>query len=535
MKPLSFRRFVLACLITLSTSLSAQDIERWDLYEVSLPVREEADNPFKVKLTATFTCPDTSITVHGFYDGNHTYRVRFMPTHIGTWSYTTHSPIKALNNKKGSFKCIAPTGNNHGLVTVSTDGMNFAYADGTRFLPVGTTAYGWTQGSEEKKAQTLQTLRESGFNKVRMCIFPAASHFVGYDPEALPFQCKRRQGESTQKFKYDWDFTRPNPQYFQNIEDCIVRLRQQGIEADLILFHPYDKGRWGLDAMPMADNLAYLSYIEARFSAYSNVWWSMANEFDLIKTKTWKDWDLMSKHLTDRDPYGHLCSIHGATATYYDYWLPQFTHTSIQDEAPVLHPGRAAIVRNIYHKPVIFDEICYEGNVINRWGRLSGQEICYRMWNALMSGTYVTHGECLAAGESFISRGGKMIGDGWRRVRFMRNIIEDAPDYWQPADVSRDEKTATAGQGHYLIWLGQEVADTWLFSLPTKNANHEKLQPGIRFKVEIIDTWNMTIRDVPGEFETAKFGDDKYRLYDKSLSKIQIPYSPYILLRVTRM
>ena len=35
-----------------------------------------------------------------------------------------------------------------------------------------------------------------------------------------------------------------------------------------------------------------------------------------------------------------------------------------------------------------------EGNMDNRWGSLSGQEYLYRLWQGLIVGTYVTHGEC---------------------------------------------------------------------------------------------------------------------------------------------
>ena len=34
--------------------------------------------------------------------------------------------------------------------------------------------------------------------------------------------------------------------------------------------------------------------------------------------------------------------------------------------SPVEGFGRAATVKNIYKKPIIFDEVCYEGNMDNR-------------------------------------------------------------------------------------------------------------------------------------------------------------------------
>lgn len=74
--------------------------------------------------------------------------------------------------------------------------------------------------------------------------------------------------------------------------------------------------------------------------------------------------------------------------------MEELTHTSIQDEAPVEDFGRASIVRSIYRKPIVFDEVCYEGNLASRWGRLSGSEMLHRIWQGLIAGTYVTHGEC---------------------------------------------------------------------------------------------------------------------------------------------
>ena len=41
---------------------------------------------------------------------------------------------------------------------------------------------------------------------------------------------------------YEWDFTRFNPAYFAHVEACVDKLAGIGVEADLILFHPYDGG-----------------------------------------------------------------------------------------------------------------------------------------------------------------------------------------------------------------------------------------------------------------------------------------------------
>ena len=40
----------------------------------------------------------------------------------------------------------------------------------------------------------------------------------------------------------NWDFTRFNTEHFRHFEKCIEALRDLGIEADLIVMHPYDAG-----------------------------------------------------------------------------------------------------------------------------------------------------------------------------------------------------------------------------------------------------------------------------------------------------
>lgn len=46
----------------------------------------------------------------------------------------------------------------------------------------------------------------------------------------------------------------------------------------------------------------YVRYVVARLAAYQNVWWSMANESDLLKTKTDADFDRMFQLVQAQDP-----------------------------------------------------------------------------------------------------------------------------------------------------------------------------------------------------------------------------------------
>lgn len=530
---MSTKRFLLillAVLLWTGSGLYASEVEKWACYEISLnaPVK---GNPFDVSLSAVFSCGEERVEVPGFYDGDGVYRVRFMPSVEGEWRYVTRSSVPALRGKKGSFLCTAPSPGNHG--PVKTDGTAFRYADGRLYHPVGTTSYDWMHVSGDYPEKTVASLEEAGFNKIRMLFF-LQNLGIEY-PETYPFE-KNTDGT--------WDYGRFNPEYFRRVEKCILDLQEIGVEADLILFHPYDGGRWGFDRMPLEVNLKYLSYIVSRLSAYRNVWWSLANEFDGVKGIPLEDWDKFARRVASADPYGHLLSIHGYTATYADYWMPEYTHASIQDQAPVVERGRAAIVRHIYHKPVIFDEVCYEGNIASRWGNLSGEEELYRMWNGIMSGTYVTHAECFnlsAHGSNkeemtnFLAFGGTFHGESWKRIKFMRAVLEDLPGPLELADLSWDEKTSAAGDGYYLVYLGKDIMEEWKFSLPAKNkATGGKLETGTRFEVEVLDTWGMTVSRYPVVFEAAPT-QDGYRFTDREGRGVRLPERPYLLLRIKKV
>ena len=541
-------------------------VERWGKYETTflVPAAEVTGNPFEVELVATFVCDRDTLIVPGYYDGPEVvaakrpsrkgkrketasemlrWKVRFMPPTIGEWQYTTASPIPSLNGQSGYLRSSMPQPDNHGPVRVDSTGLHFCYADGLPYLPVGTTSYDWMHASNDPafstadpgltmQQQTLVSLGESGFNKIRSLLIVQNFDRSYPEPESFPFE-----GDTSR-----WDWSRLNPRYFDHVEQCIEGLQALGLEMDLILFHPYDGGRWGFDSMPREAGELLCRYVAARFGAYRNVWWSLANEYDFLKEQPIANWDAWTDVLLANDPYHHLISIHSYTAKYYKYWDERYTHCSIQDQAPVEDFGRAATVRNIYKKPVIFDEVCYEGDMGERWGWLSGQEMLFRMYQAYLAGTYCTHAECFQYGNphdfsrDFLAVGGKWQGESWMRINFMRHqILDEMPRPMYLPDSSWDPYTSACGPGYYMVYLGKTIGEEWRFDLPIRNLRdfYPRIQEGEHYQVEIIDTWNMTIERCPITFETKK--QDFYRMVDSEARSVKLPQQPYLLLRIKRI
>jgi hypothetical protein len=494
--------FVQSCAAAGPARVNSPSVERWDIFEIALDGLSEG-NPFvDVELRTEFTKGDKTVRVTGFYDGDGVYRVRFMPEEVGQWTYRTSSNVEELSGVEGTFECAESTGDNHGPVRVK-DTYHFAYADGTPYYQFGTTCYAWIHQSDELQEQTLKTLATAPFNKLRMCVFPKNYTYCKTEPQLYPFE---KDGDS--KF----DFTRFSPAFFHHLEQRVRELGELGIEADLILFHPYDEGRWGFDRMDAESDRRYLRYVVARLSAFRNVWWSMANEFDFMRNKKPSDWDDFFQIVRQTDPYGHFRGIHNG-AKWYDHTKEWVTHASIQSG----NLGEAKKWRNRYKKPIVDDECQYEGNIREPWGNITAQELVHRFWLGTAVGCYVGHGETYVHPEDILwwSKGGVLHGESPARIAFLRKLVEEGPPVGlEPIEGSWEWNVYAAGRkgdDYYLAYFGvhQPVAA----SLP--------LPEVFEYKAEVIDTWNMTITPVSGTFRGKK--------------PVPLPGRPYMAVRLQKV
>ncbi|MFO0924363.1 MAG: DUF5060 domain-containing protein [Pirellulales bacterium] len=497
----------------ISMSVGAGQVEQWGVFELELQ-GPSSGNPFvDVDLKATFQQEKRSITLLGFYDGEGKYRVRFSPPTQGVWTYVTQSNRKELH-QSGAFTAEPPSSANHGPVHVHQQ-FHFQYADGTRYLPFGTTCYAWIHQPLALQEKTLQTLSESPFNKIRMCLFPKNYEYNKNEPPFYPFEGKPPK---------DWNVTRFSLPYFRHVESQILALQKLGIEADLILFHPYDQGRWGFDTMSQEADDRYLRYVLARLGAYRNVWWSLANEFDFMKEKTLDDWDRYLGIVQDCDGHERLCSIHNGKEIY-NQTKKGLTHASIQNGSAVADFGRAILYRDVYRKPIVFDEAKYEGNIVQRWGNLSAEEMVHRFWQGAIAGTYVGHGETYQHPENIIwwSNGGTLHGQSPARIAFLRQILEKAPFPLEPIDKWQDVQTVGKKGEYYLIYFGKDESGVWIPKLP-----RDGIDTPLTLHGEWIDTWNMSHEKIDGTFEFQPEGKYIYRC--KNRSELPKPAKPYMAL-----
>ncbi len=461
-----------------------QKTEQWGVHEIVLSGPATGNPYMEVELAAVFKNGGQSVQVPGFYDGNCTYRIRFSPSIRGNWTYQTQSNVAQLSGKKGGFQCVAPTGTNHGPVKV-VNTYYLQYADGSPYYAVGTTAYQWTSVKQPVQARTLETLAKAPFNKIRMCVFPKSYEYGNKtEPWAYPY---KREGKEN-------DLTQPNYAFFRNFDERVEQLMKMGIQADVILFHPYDA--WGYSKMGKEMNEKYVRYMMARLSAYRNVWWSLANEWDVPDIKTTIDWEGIGTLLQKEDPHQRLRGIHNWYSSedhFYDHTRPWITHVSAQ----TAEFYNAIKWRNQYKKPLLFDEMRYEGDVKSGWGNMNSQEMSSYFWMAGLSGGYGTHGDTYKNDSDtetevrWWAKGGTLMGQSPERIRYFRTVMEQAPvhemtpemrDNGDPKNLKNNVHIYAKPGTYYLAYVA-EAGQPINLDLPGTTD----------YALEVLDTWNMQV------------------------------------------
>jgi len=484
------------------------EVTRYGVFELALEGPEKG-NPFvDVALSARFWQGGRVLETEGFYDGNGIYRIRFMPDTTGIWQFETRSSAPELHRRTGSFLCTPAREGDHGPVRVYR-WFHFAYDDGARYLPVGTTCYAWIHQPEALQEKTLETLRQSPFNKIRMCVFPKHYRFNEKEPDLYAFEGSPTEG---------WNFERFNPVFFRHLEKRVRDLSEIGVEADIIIFHPYD--RWGFSDMGQAADDRYLRYLIARLAAYANVWWSLANEYDVMRSKTEADWERYFRLLQQYDPYRHLRSVHNwinlddrGQRSFYDFSAPWVTHCSIQHA----WVDMTSTWRKQYHRPVVIDEACYEGNIPEGWGNICAEEMVQRFWETAVRGGYCAHGETYLHPEDILwwSHGGELHGKSPARIAFLRRILEELPDGERIEPVNAVTNTYLPSGGipgqYWLTYFGIRQPGEVTLSLPEEG----------RYRVDVIDTWEMTVTPLPGTYAGETL--------------VELPSKPFMAVRAVKV
>ena len=339
-------------------------------------------------MDVTFTSPDstTTMVMPAFWDGGSIWKVRFAPTSLGTWTYTTTcSDVDdtGLHNQTGAIGCIAYTGDldiyEHGFVKTTSSSRYFTYNDGTPFFYIGDTH--WGMPTEPFDSSSVEGI-DSQFKYI---VDDRVSHgFTVYQSEPIGASYSLSNGLTGTELYGFYDLDRR----FQYIAE------QGMVHANAQLFFASELSNYA-----SSYSTAYLQklsrYWVARYGAYP-VMWTTAQEVDDdfygvydISTSPWKT---VFNAVHTYDPYVHPQTAHqentGATRasdsaykdlTGYSWFGAQWA------------PAKNAVldfnvVKDYWNNSGSRPVVNYEGYYENLWTNEFGAR--QQGWTAYLNGMY---------------------------------------------------------------------------------------------------------------------------------------------------
>jgi len=398
---------------------SAKVVGTYDFLEVRIDVANPpAGNPFvDAEVTGELHGEQgNALKVDGFCDSDdgRIFRIRFMPVHPGRHTYSVNYRAGTAEvTYRGQF--TARKSGDKGLVRVDKEHPWHFLWEGTgeHFFWNGTTTYaliGWRDDAVIR--ESIDRLAKLQVNRLRVALIPPRvkggmqwfeptvtndAHFtfcVNAWPAARPDDVND-PGFDTSRF---------NLAHWQKYERLLSHARKRDMIISVIF---YVDGRLpGVDPFHKegvggADEQRYYRYAVARFGAFANVMWDVANEYRLFRNDFWAG--QMGAFLKQCDPYDHLTSVHGhgtfnfrlspwVDFAMYQSWdehgAYQFMLKNRQEQAKLGRPI-----------PQVNEEYGYEDHYPGPWGE--GRKWPARVaetrrrlaWEMTMAGGYQTTGE----------------------------------------------------------------------------------------------------------------------------------------------
>jgi hypothetical protein len=114
------------------------------------------------------------------------------------------------------------------------------------------------------------------------------------------------------------------------------------------------------------------------------------------------------------------------------------------------------------------------------------------------------------------------------RLAFLRKVLAEGPaEGLEPLDRWQDERTAGKKGEYYLVYFGKERPTEWTVALPAAG-----LKEPMKLRVEVLDTWAMTVTPLKRVFEARL--RDRYVYTCPKNPTLRLPGKAYLALRFRR-
>jgi hypothetical protein len=318
--PASTARYALAGLAALlvwSTS-PAVEVEKWKQFRVSYQNSSWSGNPYDLDFTAEFTHGPSGRTLRqfGFYSGNDTWKIYFMPDDTGQWTYVTTSPDSDLDGLTGSFDAVSSS--LPGKLTPT--GVRWKESDGHFVAPMLLSGGPYIRSEPISETQGyIDWARDvAGAEMIGTTLlnFEGDSRFTFSQEDRM----YRDDAEGENFYLPTWD----------RCNDFYDAVRDKGMGHYILIYSddgsdPSDHGiRAGPSGTIGPAELRLFKYLVARLAPYPKVMWDTGIDIGETRGNQWIE--NFAIWFRDNDPWGHPVGsrtgsgsggTHPEFATYY--------------------------------------------------------------------------------------------------------------------------------------------------------------------------------------------------------------------------
>lgn len=291
---------VLFSFLSLTGCANRLEVGQWS--RLALPFQNESwsGNPFDLEFTGHFTGPSgRTLTQLGFYAGENTWKIYFMPDETGQWTFRTESSDPDLDGNTGSFLCTASdiTGE------LIPDGNRWAFkGDGGAFPviwspPVRDGAQWGFRGRDVSDPEVKEALRFAnevvgadllGFGAV---LIKPVGWAAEWPQSAVPYVIGK-EGDT---------FYLP---FWDQLNAKLDSARERGMGAYLMLYSDDEQTPDHFGVTPRSDKeRRFFRYVIARLACYPNILWDTGIDIGEYRSKAWIDW--YAEWFRAHDPWEH--------------------------------------------------------------------------------------------------------------------------------------------------------------------------------------------------------------------------------------
>ncbi|HKJ67266.1 MAG TPA: DUF5060 domain-containing protein [bacterium] len=291
---------IILAVLSIQTCQGTRTIPQWKRFEVTMQNSSREGNPFDLEVTGEFTSPSGRELVQiGFYAGDNTWKIYFMPDETGEWQYVTHSSDPELDGRSGGFVCVESELEGQ----LSADGNSWILkGDGGDFPviwnpPVGDGMHWGFRGRALSDPSVQEALRFAdevvgarllGFGAVLIVPTGWAEQ---WPQSAVPYTLGR---EGEQFFLPFWE----------NLNQKLDAARDRGMGAYLMLYSDDEQtpDHFGLTPRSQKE-LRFFRYVIARLACYPHILWDSGIDIGEYRNRAWIDW--FAEWFREHDPWEH--------------------------------------------------------------------------------------------------------------------------------------------------------------------------------------------------------------------------------------